>query len=127
MAAGRPKEGLNSLPHSWKDDVLKLYEQGASDVEVKGYIYKHRGSFSDDLWYRWMDEEEEFSGTIKRGRIFSQMWWEKNGRENLTKSNFSWTGWFMNMKNRFPKDWMDKQEIKANVETIQQITGFEVK
>lgn len=68
MSAGRPLEKFD-LPEGWQIEVLQLYKQGASDVEVKAYIYEIRGTFSNDLWVRWMDQEIEFSETIKNGRI----------------------------------------------------------
>lgn len=86
-----------------------MYDQGASDVEVKAHIYNLRGSFSNDLWDRWMDEEAKFSETIKRGRMLSQAWWERQGRINLATKDFSAALWYMNMKNRFK--WSDKTEI----------------
>lgn len=104
--AGRPKEGIESLPENWYDDILKLYKEGGSDVEVKALIYGWRGSLSNDLWERWMEEEKEFSETIKVGKMLSEAWWSKSGRTNLTNKKFSYTGWYMNMKNRF--GWTDR-------------------
>lgn len=105
---GRPKSNLD-LKKGWQIPVLDLYEQGASDVEVKALIYSWRGTFSNDLWERWMDEEPEFSETIKIGKMLSEAWWCKTGRLKLGDREFSYTGWYMNMKNRF--GWRDKQEI----------------
>ena len=65
---GRPLASLDSLPDNWYDDILELYREGGSDVEAKAMIYEWRGSFSNDLFERWMREEVEFSETIKRGR-----------------------------------------------------------
>lgn len=113
MAAGRPKEDLSSLPNGWHNDILEVYRDGGSDVEVKALIYKWRGRFSNTLWDRWMLEEEEFSETIKMGRMLSEAWWTKNGRTNLKNKDFNYTGWYMNMKNRF--GWSDKQETKNEV------------
>lgn len=108
MPAGRPLEHFD-LAEGWQDQVLELYSEGASDVEVKALIYQLRGSFSNDLWDRWRKEEEQFSETIKVGKMISNAWWEKSGRKNLDNKEFSYTGWYMNMKNRF--GWADKTEI----------------
>jgi hypothetical protein len=104
---GRPKTPLD-LKEGWQIPVLGLYEVGGSDVEVKALIYRQRGSFSNDLWERWLEDEEEFSETIKVGRMLSESWWAENGRTNLKNSQFNYTGWYMNMKNRF--GWKDKNE-----------------
>ena len=113
MSRGRPKSSVD-LKDGWYNDVLKMYSEGASDVEIKAYIYEKRGGFSNDLWDRWLKEEPEFSETIKVGKILSEAWWSKTGRKNLDNKEFSYTGWYMNMKNRF--GWKDKQEIDQKTE-----------
>lgn len=67
MSAGRPISPLD-LPEGWQDKVLSLYADGGSDAEVKGLIYRMRGSFSNNLWDRWLKDYVEFSETIKKGR-----------------------------------------------------------
>ena len=114
---GRPKIGLEILWDGWYNDILELYSEGASDVEIRELIYrktskKTKASFN--LWERWMQEEEEFCQTIKIGRMLSEAWWSKTGRKNLDNKEFSFTGWYMNMKNRF--GWKDKQEIDQKTE-----------
>lgn len=111
--AGRPQENIDSLPKEWYIEVLELYRDGGSDAEVKAMIYEWRGTFSNDLWDRWMNQVPEFSETIKKGRILSEAWWTKNGRINLENKDFSYTGWYMQMKNRF--GWSDKTENKTDV------------
>lgn len=109
----RPKEGLDTLPDGWAIEILNLYKEGAADIEIKAMIYEWRGTYSNSLWDRWIDEEEEFSQTIKMGRMMSETWWNKKGRKNLDNKEFSFTGWYMNMKNRF--GWRDKQEIQQSI------------
>jgi hypothetical protein len=106
--SGRPKE-IFDLPQDWYKKILSLYEEGASDVEIKALIYQWRGSFSNDLWDRWIKEEEQFSETIKMGKLISEAWWSKSGRKNLENKDFNSTGCYMNMKNRF--NWTDKQSV----------------
>jgi hypothetical protein len=109
--AGRPQSKLD-LPDGWYNDVLTLYKQGASDVEIKALIYTWRGTFSNDLWERWVKDEPEFSETIKAGKMLSEAWWQENGRTNLQNKDFNFTGWYMNMKNRF--GWKDRQDVTTN-------------
>lgn len=110
MPAGAPKKNLDLWEH-WYDDILGLYKNGASDVEIKALIHQHRGKFSNDLWDRWVKEEPEFSETIKIGKLLSEAWWAKSGRTNLENKDFSYTGWYMNMKNRF--GWADRQNVEV--------------
>lgn len=114
----RPKEDISSLPKGWHDQVLELYSEGGSDAEAKGLLYQLRGSFSNDLFDRWIKEEPEFSETIKKGRMLSEAWWSKSGRKNLQNKEFSYTGWYMNMKNRF--GWADntKTDLTTKGESI---------
>lgn len=111
MAGGRPKIETDVLWDDWKQDILDLYKEGASDVEVRALIAEKcegKTKASWDLFDRWIKEEDEFSETIKKGQLQSQAWWEKNGRTNLKDREFNHALWYMNMKNRF--QWADRQE-----------------
>lgn len=121
MPAGRPKIGIDVLPREWKEAILDAYKNGASDIEIKALIYDWKGHFSNDLWDRWLEEEKEFSEIIKKGRELCQAWWEKKGRTNLDNQKFSYTGWYMNMKNRFK--WKDRHDITTDEDklTINQV------
>lgn len=113
---GRPKKNIDILPKDWDIHILTIYKEGGSDVEVKALIYDWVGSFSNDLWDRWMKEEPKFSETIKKGKQLSEAWWSMKGRSNLENQKFNYTGWYMNMKNRF--GWADKHDHKSSDGTM---------
>lgn len=133
MAGGRPKktvELLTKLWPTWKEEILQLYDEGGSNEEAMRLIDKKTGgkiSASNDLWQRWMKEEPEFSETIKRGRIWMEAYYVKTGREgmweqtirdekgNTTTKKLNYTGWYMQMKNRF--GWSDKVEQDTTIKT----------
>jgi hypothetical protein len=111
-AGGRPQSDLSSLPEDWHEQIIMMYSNGASDAEIKATIYMWRGSFSNDLWDRWLKEEEQFSEVIKMGRIIAEAWYTKLGREQLVNSFFPFAGWYMQMKNRF--GWKDKHDVTSD-------------
>lgn len=122
MPAGRPKKTLDDLPEGWKEGILALAGEGASDVELRVYL-----DISIDLWYRFIKEEPEFTETIKRCSAVCEVWWQKQGRLSLRDKEFSPTLWYMNMKNRF--GWADKKEVDHTTggEKITQIERVIVK
>ena len=50
--------------------VIDLMQEGASQQEVLAVL-----DISNDTFYIWKKENEEFSETIKRGIQLSQGWW----------------------------------------------------
>jgi hypothetical protein len=111
MPAGRPLLTLDDLPEGWHDIALELYKNGASDVEVRVALRRDGYSvMSDDLWYRFLGQEEEFSRTIKAGQAMARAWWEAKGRTELDSQTFSPTLWHMNMANRY--GWHNRQDLK---------------
>ena len=102
---GRPRIELKDLPKGWKETIIKLSSQGASIVELAVEL-----EISRDTFYALSDREPEFFDTVKRCKELCEAWWIKKGRTELDNKDFSYTGWYMNMKNRF--NWADKQENK---------------
>lgn len=100
---GKPRKTLTDLPTKWYDTVLIEMSEGASLEEIKSQL-----SISNDLHTRLMRDEPQYSETIKKGIELSRAWWLKKGRQNLENKDFSYTGWYMNMKNRF--GWADRQQ-----------------
>lgn len=104
MSAGRPSISLNDLPENWIEIMISLSEEGASIIELAVEL-----GISRDTFYEISKREEEFSDTVKKCKDLSEAWWTRKGRKNLENKDFNYTGWYMNMKNRF--GWTDKQEI----------------
>lgn len=105
MVAGRPKDQVEErLPEGWQERLYELAEQGASDVELRNEL-----GISHSLWYRWLEEDETFSQTIKRCHAMCHSWWESTGRKMAAGiQDGNATVWIFNMKNRFK--WVDKVE-----------------
>jgi len=106
----------------YKDKLLELMKEGAS-------IYELCLEFEvcEKTIYNWFEEYPEFLQSKKKGLAYSRGWWEKQGRINLKDKDFNYTGWYMNMKNRF--GWADKTENKnENINlNSHQLTPQEIK
>lgn len=102
---GRPKDTVaDRLTEGWQERMLELAKEGASEVELRVEL-----GISDDLWYRWIDEEPEFARTVKDCKRRIQAWWERHGRHMAVGAEGNATVWIFNMKNRF--GWRDKNEL----------------
>lgn len=106
MPAGRPTKYRPEMIET----AIELMLEGASKIEVCAEL-----EITQDTFYRWCNEKsdgyiKEFSEAIKKGEKLSQAWWERKGRISLENKDFSYTGWYMNMKNRFK--WADRQEVE---------------
>ena len=99
---GRPKKGLDVLPNGWKDTMIDLASQGASQSEVQNVL-----GMDDNLWYKFIEREPEFRETFTRAKRACKAWWERHGRINLENPHFNNALWAFNMKNRF--QWRDRQ------------------
>jgi hypothetical protein len=104
---GRPLKTTADFPKDWQKVVLDMMSEGASQAEVQAYL-----DISDKTMQRMLDDEVIFFRTIKKGLRLSKAWWEREGRESLRDKDFSYVGWYMNMKNRF--GWRDKQDVTTN-------------
>ena len=118
---GRPKKKLD-LPEGWQQEVLERYAQGESDVGIRAYfIESGYGYISEDLWYRWLKEEPEFSKTIEEGHTLERRWWETTGRLLALKGGGNGQVWGLNMRNRF--GFRDEAKVEVLVNPLDAITN----
>jgi hypothetical protein len=102
---GRPLMTVKDLPKDWEERIISLSKQGASIVELAVDLDICRNTF-----YALSERDEHFMNTVKRCKQYCEAWWLSKGRTELDNKEFSYTGWYMNMKNRF--NWADKKEVK---------------
>jgi len=103
---GRPKDRPHKkLAIGWQQTMIDLAKDGASELEVRTTL-----GISNDLWYRWIEDEPEFSQTVKTCKALCEMWWERHGRKMAAGAPGNSAVWIFNMKNRF--GWKDKQEVE---------------
>ncbi|MEQ9634612.1 MAG: hypothetical protein RLW68_00860 [Devosia marina] len=95
------------------EQVLELGKEGASKAEMAFALGCARSTFA-----LWEETHPEFSEAVKTAVGFSQGWWESQGRKSVfgATPNFNATAFIFNMKNRFPADWRDKQEVEQSGE-----------
>ena len=92
----------------FNDVLIELMKEGGSIEEICLELGVCRATV-----YNWFDQHPEFLDTKKKGEDFSKGWWMREGRKNLKNKDFNYTGWYMQMKNRF--GWRDTHDINANV------------
>jgi len=113
---GRPKVNPEDYNANWKQEVIGGYKLGKSDVWVRVNCFKDH-TVSEDLWYRWIDEIDDFSLIIKSGHESSQSWWENVSQDHADGTNpqANATSLIFNMSNRF-KDGRNSWQQRVNVE-----------
>lgn len=105
---GRPLITLNDLPENWEKDIINLSKIGGSIVELAVLLDISRNTLN-----ALTERDEYFLNTIKKCKRYCEAWWVAKGRTELDNKDFSYTGWYMNMKNRF--GWADKIEQKTDI------------
>lgn len=119
MPAGRPKITLEDLPENWKEEMLRLGEQGKTENQIR---ISALGGIAKDTYYRLMEDHPEFLAAVKEARTLSMAWWENLGQE-MAFGNIQGnpTCWIFNMKNR--AGWRDKTEVSGDPDRPVQVNA----
>ena len=92
-------------PDAMLPRILEMAKDGCSKAEIAADI-----DISHQTWYDWQEKYQEFSETVTRAEELSQAWWEAQGRKGIWSRDFNSSAYSLQVRNRFPKDWSDKQE-----------------
>lgn len=90
------------------EDVIRLGREGYSKASMAWEL-----DIDIATMWRWEKEHPEFHKAMKRARALARGWWEEQGRLGTwsTKDRqLNAAAYSLQMRNRFPKHWRDKQE-----------------
>ncbi len=104
------KEGRPTLyKPEYCNKVREMLKKGYSKIEIAFELDVNRKTLD-----YWSEANPEFYRTINEDIDFSEGWWTKLGRENLTNKDFNSRLYEINMMNRF--GWMKKSQGKQQIE-----------
>jgi len=88
--------------------LIEHMKQGLSFESFAGLVNVDRQTI-----YNWLDAHSEFFDAKKQGFEQSRLFWELAATRGATGQipNFNATMAIFNLKNRFPKEWRDRQEV----------------
>lgn len=102
MPAGRPAE----YDPSFCDAVIEIGREGGGKAEMASQCGVSRQAF-----WEWQQRYPEFGDAVTRAVDLSAGWWEAQGRKGVWAGpQFNANAYSLQVRNRFPADWRDKQE-----------------
>jgi len=118
----KPKPAPVGRPTDYKPEYCKmLIEHMASGLSYQSF------AAIVDCWeqtlYNWETDYPEFLDAKRTGFVKNRLFWEKLGTAHITHTDSKFesspklnsTVYIFNMKNRFPKEWRDRTEVKQEV------------
>jgi hypothetical protein len=115
---GRP----SSYDPAYCDQVIEFLKDGYSLTAFAGEIGVARSTV-----FKWMEEHEEFSDSVKIGQAGATLWWEKANRALATSGTGNATACIFGLKNRASDDWRDISKTEHSgpegkpIETVQEV------
>lgn len=104
--AKRPAHRPSGYKPEFCAQVVELGKEGLSRVQIAGRLGVSKYTILD-----WERQHDEFSNAMHEAMSFSQVWWEDLGQSGVTAERFNANAYSLQVRNRFPKDWRDRQEL----------------
>ena len=89
------------------ETVVECGRQGMGRAEMAAELDVDRNTVAT-----WEQEHPEFLRATTRARELSAAWWEKQGRLGITSRDFNANAYSLQVRNRFPGEWRDKQQVE---------------
>ncbi len=87
--------------------VVELGKEGYSKAMIAGELDVVRQTLDN-----WAAQHPEFLDAMTCAREFSLAWWEKQGLEGIWSRDFNAQAYRLQVMNRFPDDWRDRQQVE---------------
>lgn len=101
MPAGRPTK----YDPKYCEEVVEYMRDGYSVTAFAGHIGVARSTV-----FKWADEHEEFSDSLKTAQAMAAQWWEDRLRDVAMTGTGNATAAIFGVKNRSSEDYKDKRE-----------------
>jgi hypothetical protein len=105
MNAGRPTK----FKEEYCEQLIDHMNSGLSFESFGGVI-----EVAVSTLYKWAEDHKIFSEAKAIGFQKSRFFWEKIGIQQAQDGQGNATAFVFNMKNRFPAEWRDKQEVQQD-------------
>lgn len=94
------------------DEVRRLGAEGKSRVQIAQALGVSRPTLAE-----WAKRHTPFARALDEARDLAQAWWEDIGQRAVQGQikDFAGAPFIFQMKNRFPAEYRDRQEIDARV------------
>ena len=99
--AGRPTK----YDPAFCDAVIAMGKQGYSKAMMADELDVVRQTLDN-----WAGEHPAFLDALTRAREAALAWWEKQGLAGVWSRDFNAAAYKLQVTNRFPDDWRDKQD-----------------
>ena len=111
---GRPKISIEEFPKDWKEQLIKMGNEGMLDIDIKTYL-----NISNDTFTRLLNEEPQFLEIVSQMRQLSHAWWVAISRNSFatgTSRQVNSQLYSLILRNRFKDEW-NQAENKVDITT----------